>query len=90
MASTANTTQHTRPVRVYHFVRTPNENGQGYHYPKVVQHEVARFHQFSIASEELDTGAAHCPVGIVELTDGTVITPAAHMLQFLDADAAGA
>ena len=76
----------TRPVRVYHRVRTPNENGQGYHYPKMVQHEIAQFHQFSIQSEELDTGAAHYPVGIVELADGTVITPAADMLQFLDVE----
>lgn len=74
----------TRPVRVYHRVRTPNEGGQGYHYPKLVQHELAQFHQFSVSSDELDTGAAHCPVGIVELRDGTVITPPADMLQFLD------
>jgi hypothetical protein len=73
----------TRPVRVYHRPSRPKEGG-GIHYPLEVQHARGLFHQFSIQSEELDTGAAHCPVAVVELADGSVITPAAHMIQFLD------
>lgn len=80
-------TSSTRPVRVYHIIRRPNAEGNGFHYPREVQHERGVFHGFSIESQELDTGAAHYPVGIVELLDGSVITPAANMLQFLDVEA---
>lgn len=73
----------TRPVRVYHRPQRSKEGG-GYHYPREVLHERGVLHQFSIESTELDTGAAHCPVGVVELPDGTVITTPAHLIQFLD------
>jgi hypothetical protein len=75
----------TRPVRVYHKVATPKEGG-GYTYPRELLHERATFHQFSVESEELDTGAAHYPVAVVELPDGTVITPAVQLIQFLDVE----
>lgn len=82
MSNTASST--TRPVRVYHTPKRDKEGG-GYHYPREVQHELAKFHQFSVESVELDVGASHCTVAVVELQDGTVITPATHMIQFLDA-----
>lgn len=80
----------TRPVRVYHTPKTPNENGIGYHYPRVVQHERVKFHQFATESTELDVGAAHCTVAVIELLDGTVITAGTHMIQFLDVGEAAA
>lgn len=69
-----------RPVRVYMNKNVPGTRN----WERVVQHERGYFHQFSIESEELDVGASHCPVAVVELPDGTVITPATHMIQFLD------
>lgn len=77
------TSTNTRPVRVYHRPQREKEGG-GYHYPHEVLHERGLFHQFSIESTELDTGAAHCPVAVVELPDGTVITPPTRLIQFLD------
>lgn len=72
-----------RPVRVYHYLRTPKEGG-GYDYPRTVLHERALFHMFGPESTEGSDDVVHGMAAVVELPDGNVITAAAHMIQFLD------
>jgi|GEM_PF-6256636 len=72
-----------RPVRVYHYLRTPKEGG-GYDYPRTVLHERALFHMFGPESTEGPDDVVHGMAAVVELPDGNVITVAAHMIQFLD------
>lgn len=72
-----------RPVRTYHYVRTPKEGG-GHHHPRMVAHERALFHAFGPESTETSEDVVHGMVAVVELPDGAVITVAAHMIQFLD------
>jgi hypothetical protein len=70
----------TRPVRVYTMRKYPDS-------PKWVRellHERAWFHSFGTDYEEFDNGPGLHPVAIVELADGTVISPHATMIQFID------
>jgi len=76
----------TRPVRVYHYVRTPNPNGSGYHYPRAVQHERGLFHTFGPESTEGPSEVVHGMAAVIELPDGSVITAPANMIQFLDVE----
>lgn len=76
-------TSSLRPVRVYHHVATPKEGG-GYTYPREVLHELGLFHTFGQESTEGPTEVVHGMCAVIELPDGAVITPAAHLIQFLD------
>lgn len=42
------------------------------------------FHEWGCGYEEFETGPGNYSVGIVELEDGTIITPASDFLQFED------
>jgi len=80
----SNTASNLRPVRVYHRPQRPKEGG-GFHYPSEIQHEIASFHQFGTDYEEFENGPGPFPIAVIELPDGSVITPRADMIQFLDA-----
>lgn len=51
---------------------------------EVVAFDNGTFHQWGSNYEEYDNGAASFTVGIVELSDGTVIMPIARWIQFID------
>ena len=48
-----------------------------------VKHESATFHQFGVDYEEFDNGFSQFTTAIVELADGSIITPPASLIQFL-------
>lgn len=70
----------TRPVRVYTMRQYPGNSK----WVRELAYPSATFHRFGTDHEPYDTGPGLYPVAIVELNDGTVITPPAHMIQFLD------
>jgi hypothetical protein len=70
----------TRPVRVYIMRHYAGETTCR----REVMHERATFHRFGTDYEEFEAGPGLYPVAIVELGDGTVITPLVINIQFLD------
>jgi len=42
------------------------------------------FHAFGVAYEEFDNGPGNYSTAIIELSDGTVITPSADLIKFID------
>lgn len=69
----------TRPVEYYEWERD-KETKQ---LVKVCKGEGV-FHQWGVEAEELETNAANYSTAIIELPDGTVVTPLAHLIKFLD------
>jgi len=51
--------------------------------PEKVEAQAGIFHQWGVAYEEFETGPGNYSTAIVELTDGTIITPPAYMVQFI-------
>lgn len=51
---------------------------------KPVEIGEARFHQFTVESEELEVGALHVTCGVVEFPDGRIETPCARHIRFLE------
>jgi hypothetical protein len=51
---------------------------------KPVEIGEARFHQFTVESEELEVGALHVTCGVVEFPDGRIDTPCARHIRFLE------
>ena len=47
--------------------------------------DLGYFHQWGVNFEEFESGPANYSVAIVELQDGSIITPVAQDIQFLDA-----
>ena len=47
-------------------------------------HDCGQFHQFSLDIEEDENGFSSYAVAVVELRDGTIITPRADRVQFID------
>jgi hypothetical protein len=70
----------TRPVRVYTMRQYPGNSK----WVRELVYERATFHRFGTDYNEYEAGPGLYPCAIVELSDGTVITPSASMIQFLD------
>lgn len=70
-------------------IRVPDTENPRSHFMKTehkVESGLGWFHQWASEYEEFDTGAVNYPVAIVELDDGTVITPHATDIKFLDTE----
>lgn len=73
-----------RPVMVCKWEPNADQEGMrvpGYHHKELY---TALFHQFGTESNELDLGAEHYQVAIVEKEDGTVETVEASLIRFED------
>jgi len=72
----------TRPVTVFEFWRP---EGCKYNEPyQKRESEKGKFHGFSTEYEEFETGPGNYAIAIVELPDGTVITPIVGLIRFDD------
>lgn len=48
-----------------------------------VEAQTEVFHQWGVSYDEFETGPGNYSTAIVELTDGTIVTPPANMVQFI-------
>jgi len=51
--------------------------------PEKVEAQTGVFHQWGVSYDEFETGPGNYSTAIVKLMDGSIITPAAHMVQFI-------
>lgn len=71
-----------RPVTVFEYYRP---DGASYSAPLKKREQCkGMFHQFGFDYEEFESGPGNYTTAIVELEDGTVITPVAEMIRFDD------
>lgn len=49
-----------------------------------IEFKLGYFHKWGVESEELDTGALNYTIGIVELSDGRVVTVMPENIKFID------
>jgi len=74
-----NMRQKRRKVIVYEYQR----NSKTKIYEKI-ECGVGEFHQFGICIEEDQNGFSNFSIAIIEMPDGTVLTPCPHMIKFVN------
>jgi len=55
--------------------------GQGF-----IEFKLGYFHKWGVDSEEVDAGALNYTIGIVELSDGSVVTVIPENIKFIDVE----
>ena len=75
-----------RSVTVFEHYRESEDSGKGYKRNIVKTREIGqgRFHGFGLEYEELEMGVGAFTVAIVEMLDGTVVTPLPTLIRFDD------
>lgn len=68
-----------RKVMVYKYQKNPKTN-----IFEKVESGIGRFHQFGMGIEEDERGFSNYSIAIIEMPDGTVITPRADMIKFIN------